>query len=133
MLPRLVGVDPRQRPPAVGPGGHRCRDGRLGSVERGQPDGDATLRCRARPTPAELATSTGPNAVAATKRQLAADMLRHDPAASVADSLRLLDELMGTAEYREGVSRVGREATAELLTVNARPSLPDRRGADRYW
>ena len=51
-----------------------------------------------------LTESTGPNAVAATKRQLTADMLRHDPAASVTDSLRLLDELMGTAEYREGIS-----------------------------
>ena len=51
-----------------------------------------------------LARTTGPNAVAMTKRQIAADLLRHDPAASVADSLRLLDEAMGTAEYREGVA-----------------------------
>ena len=67
------------------------------------PDGDATLDA-ALDYARALAGSTGPNAVAATKRQLVADMLRHDPAASVADSLRLLDELMGTAEYREGVS-----------------------------
>jgi enoyl-CoA hydratase/carnithine racemase len=67
------------------------------------PDGDATLEA-ALDYAGLLASSTGPNAVAATKRQLVADMLRHDPAASVADSLRLLDELMGTAEYREGVS-----------------------------
>ena len=39
-----------------------------------------------------------------TKRQIGADLLRHDPAASVTDSLRLLDEAMGTAEYREGVA-----------------------------
>jgi enoyl-CoA hydratase/carnithine racemase len=39
-----------------------------------------------------------------TKRQIADDLLRHDPAASVADSLRLLDQAMGTAEYREGVA-----------------------------
>jgi enoyl-CoA hydratase/carnithine racemase len=51
-----------------------------------------------------LAATTGPNAVAMTKRQLADDLLRHDPAASVADSIRLLNEAMGTDEYREGVS-----------------------------
>jgi len=51
-----------------------------------------------------LASTTGPNAVTATKRQLTADLLRHDPAASIADSLRLLDQAMGTAEYREGVA-----------------------------
>ena len=66
------------------------------------PDGPATLEA-ARTYARTLATSTGPNAVAATKRQLVDDLLRHDPAASVGDSLRLLDELMGTAEYREGV------------------------------
>ena len=51
-----------------------------------------------------LADTVGPNAVTMTKRQIADDLLRHDPAASVADSLRLLDEAMGTAEYREGVA-----------------------------
>ena len=74
------------------------------------PDGDATYAA-ALDYARELATSTGPNAVAATKRQLTADMLRHDPAASVADSLRLLDELMGTAEYREGVSALVEKRT----------------------
>ena len=49
-----------------------------------------------------LAATTGPVAVETTKRQIAADLLRHDPAGSVADSLRLLDEAMGTDEYREG-------------------------------
>ena len=51
-----------------------------------------------------LAASTGPNAVTVTKQQLAADLLRHDPAASVRDSIRLLDVSMGTAEYAEGVA-----------------------------
>jgi enoyl-CoA hydratase/carnithine racemase len=51
-----------------------------------------------------LAATTGPNAVTTTKRQLTADLLRHDPAASIAESLRLLDQAMGTAEYREGVA-----------------------------
>ncbi len=51
-----------------------------------------------------LAATTGPRAVETTKRQIAADLLRHDPAGSVTDSLRLLDEAMGTDEYREGVA-----------------------------
>jgi enoyl-CoA hydratase/carnithine racemase len=51
-----------------------------------------------------LAATTGPNAVTTAKRQLTADLLRHDPAASITDSLRLLDQAMGTAEYRKGVA-----------------------------
>ncbi len=51
-----------------------------------------------------LAETAGPTAVATTKRQIVDDLLRHDPAASVVDSLRLLDEAMGTDEYREGVA-----------------------------
>ena len=66
-------------------------------------DGDATLAA-AQAYARLLASTTGPNAVTATKRQLTADLLRHDPAASIADSLRLLDQAMGTAEYREGVA-----------------------------
>lgn len=50
-----------------------------------------------------VAETTGPDAVATTKAQITRDLLRHDPAASVADSLRLLDQAMGTAEYAEGV------------------------------
>lgn len=52
----------------------------------------------------EVATSTGPNAVTTTKRQLTADVLRHDPQASVGDSLRLMNDAMATAEYAEGVA-----------------------------
>lgn len=51
-----------------------------------------------------LAATTGPVAVATTKRQLADDLLRHDPAASVADSIRLMNSAMGTPEYAEGVA-----------------------------
>jgi len=65
-------------------------------------DGEATLAA-ARAYGRLLASTAGPNAVTTTKRQLTADLLRHDPAASIADSLRLLDQAMGTAEYREGV------------------------------
>jgi enoyl-CoA hydratase/carnithine racemase len=54
---------------------------------------------------ARLLTATaGPNAIAMTKRQIADDLLRHDPAASIADSLRLIGEATGTAEYREGIA-----------------------------
>jgi enoyl-CoA hydratase/carnithine racemase len=42
--------------------------------------------------------------VSTTKAQLYHDLHRHDAAASVADSKRLLDAAMGTAEYREGVA-----------------------------
>lgn len=66
-------------------------------------DGDATLAAATDYT-RMLATTTGPAAVSVTKRQLTVDLLRHDPAASVHDSVRLLNEAMGTAEYREGVS-----------------------------
>jgi len=68
-----------------------------------EPDGEATLAA-ATTYARNLATTTGPNAVTMTKRQLANDLLRHDPAASVHDSIRLLSQAMGTAEYREGVS-----------------------------
>jgi enoyl-CoA hydratase/carnithine racemase len=67
------------------------------------PDGDATLGA-ARDYARLLATSVGPHAVSTTKAQIYQDAHRHDAAASVADSKRLLDEAMGTAEYREGVA-----------------------------
>ncbi|MFK7917089.1 MAG: enoyl-CoA hydratase-related protein [Ilumatobacter sp.] len=51
-----------------------------------------------------LAATTGPNAVAATKRQVAADLARNTPQESVRESLRLMDEAMGTAEYAEGIA-----------------------------
>jgi enoyl-CoA hydratase/carnithine racemase len=66
-------------------------------------DGEATLAA-AQAYGRLLASTTGPTAVTTTKRQLAADLLRHDPAGSIADSLDLLDRAMGTAEYREGVA-----------------------------
>ena len=53
---------------------------------------------------ADLAASTGPDAIATTKRQLTVDLLRHDPAGSVNDANRPLNEAMGTAEYAEGIA-----------------------------
>jgi enoyl-CoA hydratase/carnithine racemase len=68
-------------------------------------DGPATLAA-ANAWAAELAATTGPNAVTTTKRQLAADLLRNDPAASITDSLRLMNKAMATDEYAEGLRRV---------------------------
>lgn len=51
-----------------------------------------------------LAATTGPKAVATTKRQIAADAIRNTPEASVTESLRLMDHAMGTAEYAEGIA-----------------------------
>lgn len=67
------------------------------------PDGESALAA-AHDYARLLATSVGPEAVAMTKVQLYDDLLRHDPAASVAESKRLLDQAMGTAEYREGIA-----------------------------
>ena len=67
------------------------------------PDGEGALAA-AHDYARMLVATAGPNAVATTKQQIATDLLRHDPAASITDSLRLLDVATGTAEYREGVA-----------------------------
>ena len=103
MLPRLIGVT-------------RANDlllsGRIVTVAETadwglwngvEADGESTLSA-ARRYASSLAANAGPMAVEVTKRQIAADLLRHDPAASVTDSLRLLDEAMGTDEYAEGIA-----------------------------
>ena len=103
MLPRLVGLT-------------RANDlllsGRIVTVAETEswglwngvePDGAAALAA-ALDYARRLVTFAGPNAVAMTKRQIADDLLRHDPAASIGDSLRLIDLAAGTAEYREGVA-----------------------------
>ncbi|MED5327758.1 MAG: enoyl-CoA hydratase-related protein, partial [Actinomycetota bacterium] len=59
------------------------------------PDGEATLDA-AVAYGHLLATTTGPRAVSHAKRQLHEDVLRGDPAASVAESKELLDTAMGT-------------------------------------
>ena len=93
-----------RRPAAVGPDRHRRRHRRLGPVERRR---SPTAKRRSPPlttTPGCWPTTVGPNAVTTTKRQLYRDLHRHDAAASVAESKRLLDEAMRTAEYREGIA-----------------------------
>jgi enoyl-CoA hydratase/carnithine racemase len=67
------------------------------------PDGDTTLAA-AHEYASLLADSVGPNAVSTTKAQLYRDLHRHDAAASVAESKHLLDQAMGTDEYREGIA-----------------------------
>lgn len=67
------------------------------------PDGESTLTA-AQEYARMLAETTGPEAVSRTKAQIHGDWLRHDPAASVRESKQLLDQAMGTAEYREGIA-----------------------------
>lgn len=103
ILPRLIGVTRANDLLLSGrvvTGAETADWGLWNGVET---DGEATLDA-ARSYARRLAGTTGPNAVTTTKRQIVADLLRHDPAASVADSLRLLNEAMGTAEYAEGVA-----------------------------
>ena len=103
ILPRLVGATRANDlllSSRVVTGAETAEWGLWNGVE---PDGAATLTAAQRYARL-LATTAGPSAVTMTKRQLADDLLRHDPAASVADSLDLLDRAMGTAEYREGVA-----------------------------
>ena len=102
ILPRLVGITRANDLLLSGrtvTGAETADWGLWNGVE---PNGEATLAAAQRYAQL-LATTVGPQALATTKRQITADLLRHDPAASVDDSLRLLDEAMGTAEYREGI------------------------------
>jgi enoyl-CoA hydratase/carnithine racemase len=102
ILPRLIGVTRANDLLLSGrvvTGAETADWGLWNGVET---DGDATLAAAHRYARL-LVTTVGPHALVTTKRQITADLLRHDPAASTADSLRLLDEAMGTAEYREGI------------------------------
>jgi enoyl-CoA hydratase/carnithine racemase len=51
-----------------------------------------------------FATAVSPVAVTTAKRELWGDLLETDVGQSVERSRRLIDELMGTADYREGVA-----------------------------
>ncbi len=66
-------------------------------------DGEDTLRL-ATEYAENLVATAGPNALRMTKGQLYADLLTHDVGAAVEAAHRLLDDAMGTAEYREGVT-----------------------------
>ena len=102
ILPRLIGVTRANDlllSSRVVTGAQTIDWGLWNGVE---PDGVAALAA-AQAYGRLLASTTGPNAVTNTKGQLTTDLLRLDPAASIADSLRLLDQSMATAEYAEGV------------------------------
>jgi enoyl-CoA hydratase/carnithine racemase len=103
MLPRLVGVTRANDLLLSGRVVTGTETADWGLWNGVLPDGQATLAA-AQEYGQRLAATTGSNATTTTKRQIVADLLRHDPAESVADSLRLLDEAMATAEYREGVA-----------------------------
>jgi enoyl-CoA hydratase/carnithine racemase len=103
ILPRLVGVTRANdllMSSRVVTGAETADWGLWNGVET---DGEATYLA-AREYALLLAGSTGPNAVTTTKQQLTRDLLRHDPAAAVEESIALLDEAMRTEEYREGVA-----------------------------
>lgn len=51
-----------------------------------------------------MASSTGPHAVAITKRQIYRDLLRHDLGVSIDESISLIDVATRTDEYREGIA-----------------------------
>jgi enoyl-CoA hydratase/carnithine racemase len=103
VLPRLVGITRANDLLLSGRAVTGAQTAGWGLWNDVLPDGPATLEA-AMNYARLLTTTVGPNAVATTKRQIADDLLRHDPAASIADSLRLLGEATGTAEYREGVA-----------------------------
>ncbi len=102
-LPRLVGVTRANDLLLSGRAISAAATADWGLWNGIEADGEAALRA-ARDYARELARTTGPLAVTATKRQIVRDLLRHDPAASVGESIELLDEAMRTDEYAEGVA-----------------------------
>lgn len=67
------------------------------------PDGESALTA-AQNYGRMLAETTGPEAVRVTKAQIYRDLTRPDVAGALEESKDLLDQAMGTAEYREGVA-----------------------------
>jgi enoyl-CoA hydratase/carnithine racemase len=67
------------------------------------PDGDETVAA-ALSYARMLVSSAGPEAMRVTKEQIYTDLASHDVGASIITSKRLLNEAMGTAEYREGAA-----------------------------
>jgi enoyl-CoA hydratase/carnithine racemase len=67
------------------------------------PDGPSALAA-AQEYGRMLAATTGPEAVRVTKSQIYRDLTRPEVAGALEESKHLLDQAMGTAEYREGVA-----------------------------
>lgn len=102
LLPRLIGVT-------------RAADLLLsGRVVRGEEAASMGLANAALPTDElashvqsyarMMATSVSPASVAATKRQMYSDLVRHELADSVRESASMLSAMMAGPEYREGVA-----------------------------
>lgn len=103
MLPRIIGVTRANDLLLSGrvvTGGETADWGLWNGVT---PDGESCLAA-ARGYAATLAATAGPNAVAATKAQIYADLISHGVGDSVDRSIRLINEATGTDEYREGVA-----------------------------
>lgn len=103
MLPRLVGVARANDLLLSGRVVTGAETEGWGCWNDVAPDAESALAA-ASAWAAQLAATTGPDAVATAKRQVAVDLVRNDPAASVRDSLDLLAQAMRTAEYREGIA-----------------------------
>jgi enoyl-CoA hydratase/carnithine racemase len=103
VLPRLIGVTRAADLLLSGrvvTGQDTAAWGLWNSVEA---DGEATLAA-AEAYARRLATTASPESLAITKRQLYDDLLSHDVGASVEESKRLLDAMMGGPDFREGVA-----------------------------
>jgi enoyl-CoA hydratase/carnithine racemase len=103
ILPRLVGVTRANDLLLSGRIVTGAETADWGLWNKVLPDGERTLEA-ALEYAQMLATTAAPSSVTATKRQIADELLSLDPAASVEESKRLLNSMMGSAEYREGVS-----------------------------
>lgn len=77
----------------------------IGLATRAVPRGEVADVALAYAT--DLVASVAPSSLVATRRQLARDSTHDDPAASVRDAQRRLEQMMGEADYREGVAALG--------------------------
>jgi enoyl-CoA hydratase/carnithine racemase len=103
ILPRLVGVTRASDLLLSGRVFTGAETAEWGLWNTVLPDGEATLAA-ATDYARRLTTEVGPNALRTTKRQLYDDLLRLDVGASLVDARRLLEEAVGSAEYREGIA-----------------------------
>lgn len=103
ILPRLVGVTRANDLLLSGRIVTGAETAQWGLWNEVLPDGGQTLAAAQRYA-AQLALGAAPSSVAATKRQIVDDLLSSDPASSVRESGRLINEMTGSADYREGVA-----------------------------
>ena len=130
MLPRIVGVTRANDLLLSGhvvTGDETADWGLWNGVE---PDGESTLVAAEHASAGSSPTRSAQRGDGMTKHQIADDLLRHDPAASVADSLRLLDQAMGTAggTAKASARRSPRNAP-ELLSDERTTRIPAGRSS----